>query len=232
MTALVSQEIRRETGTRADAARADILSQCAAAIFDLDGTLADSMGVWDGLCAAWLRRRGRTPAAGLEEAVAAMTLRQAAAYVVAAYGLDIPPEQAANDWEETVLRAYREAVRLKAGAATLIRTLRAGGLKLAVATSCFPAACEAFLTRCGLRDCFDAVVYADQAPRSKRFPDIFLACAEKLDVPPEACVVFEDFPEAAQGVRAAGMRFAAVYDAAWKDWETLQAEADWAFVSF
>jgi beta-phosphoglucomutase-like phosphatase (HAD superfamily) len=107
--------------------------------------------------------------------------------------------------------------------------LYGAGLKLAVVTSCFPAACEAVLKRHGLRTFFSAVLYTDEVSKDKSFPDIWLAAAERLGQEPARCVVFEDAYYALRGVRAAGMALAAVYDNTNKDWELMKAEADWVF---
>ncbi|MDR1318780.1 MAG: HAD family hydrolase, partial [Treponema sp.] len=103
------------------------------------------------------------------------------------------------------------------------------GLKLAVVTSCFPAACEAALQRHGLRSFFSAVLYTGEAPRDKSFPDVWTAAAERLGLANADCVVFEAAFHALRGVRAAGMAFAAVYDDTCADWEAMKAGADWVF---
>jgi beta-phosphoglucomutase-like phosphatase (HAD superfamily) len=105
-------------------------------------------------------------------------------------------------------------------------------MKLGIATSCFPAACESVLSRHGIRDYFSAVVYTDSVSRNKSFPDIFLACAEKLGVAPKDCVVFEDLYTTLSGIRAAGMGAIAVYDdSGAADWEKFKREADYAVMS-
>jgi beta-phosphoglucomutase-like phosphatase (HAD superfamily) len=107
-------------------------------------------------------------------------------------------------------------------------------MKLAIATSCFPSACEALLSRCQIRDCFSAVVYTDEIKDesghtlNKTFPDIWLASAGRLGVPPEKCLVFEDLYAALKGVRAAGMGIAAVWDESCEDWPAFSAGADLA----
>ena len=198
-----------------------------AAIFDLDGTLADSMHVWDHVCRDWLAGRGIQAAASLEREIAVMTLSQSAEYVIRTFGIGLTPAGVMKEWETMVLRQYARTVALKKGMEPLVRKLTKQGLKLGIATACFPAACEALLARHHIRDCFSAIVYADELNRDKTFPDIYLACARRLGVEPAGCVVFEDFPAASRGVRAAGMGLAAVYDGSFAPrWDAFKKEAD------
>jgi HAD superfamily hydrolase (TIGR01509 family) len=201
-----------------------------AAIFDLDGTLLDSMDVWDGLCAGWLRGKGITPPPVINEKITALTLTQAADYCKRGFGFAAPREEIIREWQKIVLGRYKTSVPLKKGMAELLAALEWGGIKCAVATSCFPAACEAALARHGIRRCFEAIVYTDEVARGKHCPDLYLAAARKLNTPPEACVVFEDLPAALEGVRAAGMDIAAVYDASSaSNWPAFKARADYVF---
>ncbi|MDR0723285.1 MAG: HAD family phosphatase [Treponema sp.] len=201
------------------------------AIFDLDGTLLDSMHVWDHLCRDWLMREEKTPQAGLEKELAPMTLSQSVQYVIRCYGFELSPEEIICQWEGMVLGYYKTTIPLKKETAALVRELYDAGLRLAVLTSCFPGACEAALQRHGLRPFFSAVLYTDEASRDKRFPDIWKAAARRLGLEPADCVVFEDACHSLKGARAAGMAFAAVYDDTCREWELMKAEADWVFGS-
>jgi beta-phosphoglucomutase-like phosphatase (HAD superfamily) len=200
-------------------------------IFDLDGTLIDSMHVWDHLCRDWLAAQGKKPDAALERDIATMTLTQSAEYVRRRYGFDLSPGEIVSRWEGMALGAYETTVPLKQETAALARELYGAGRSLAVVTSCFPAACEAVLRRHGLRDLFSAVLYTGEAPGDKSFPDIWLAAAGRLGLAPASCIVFEDAYYALRGVRAAGMAFAAVYDDTCAEWELMKAEADWVLGS-
>jgi beta-phosphoglucomutase-like phosphatase (HAD superfamily) len=208
---------------------ADLLRSLRAfrgALFDLDGVLADSMRVWDPVCRNWLAARGIRPEQGLEERIAPMTVEQAAAYVRRAYRIDLSPADITGQWEGMVLDQYRDGIALKEENAAIAGELYRGGLKLAVVSSCFPAACEAFLDRQGIRHWFSALVYTGQAGGDKGRSGVWLSAARRIGVNPADCVVFEDSFHALPGVRAAGMALAAVYDPSCKDWEALRAGAD------
>jgi beta-phosphoglucomutase-like phosphatase (HAD superfamily) len=197
------------------------------AIFDLDGTLVDSMHLWDHLCRDWLSAKGKKPEADLEKILAPMTVNQGAEYVIRRYGITLSPAEIISQWEGMVLEQYRTTVPLKKDTAALIRELYGAGLRLAVVTSCFPAACEAVLSRHGLRSFFSAVLYTDEVSKDKSHPDIWLAAAERLGLESAECVVFEDSYHAMKGARDAGMGFVAVYDDTCAEWERMKAEADW-----
>jgi beta-phosphoglucomutase-like phosphatase (HAD superfamily) len=199
------------------------------ALFDLDGTLVDSMHVWDHLCRDWLLAKGKKPEADLEKDLIPMTLIQGAEYVIRRYGFDLSPRELIGQWEGMALGCYETTVEVKKETAALAGELYDAGLKLAVVTSCFPAACEAVLKRHGLRAFFSAVLYTDEVSKDKSFPDIWLAAAERLGLESAECIVFEDAYYALKGVRDAGMGFAAVYDDTNRDWELMKAEADWVF---
>jgi HAD superfamily hydrolase (TIGR01509 family) len=208
-----------------------------AVIFDLDGTLADSMRLWGRVCADWLLRLGKEPEENLEGVLASLSLSQAADYVIKNYHIGLPPAAVTGQWGEAVLEEYRQRVPLKPGAAYLVRSLARRGKKLAIATSCFPAACEALLSRCQIRGYFSALVYTDEIrdeaglTLNKTFPQIWRAAAARLGTPPEKCLVFEDMYAALKGVRAAGMGIAAVWDGSCEDWPAFSAGADLALSS-
>ncbi|MDR2476591.1 MAG: HAD family phosphatase [Treponema sp.] len=211
----------------------ELPGQYKAAIFDLDGTLVDSMHVWDRICRDWLAGKGIHADDALEREIAAMTLSQSAGYVIRRYAVPLSPAEIQAEWDAIVVRRYRQDVPLKEGAAELVKTLAARGMKLGIATSCFPAACEAVLARHGIQDYFSVICYTDQLMRDKTFPDVYRACARRLGADPKDCVVFEDFPAAASGVKAAGMGLVAVYDeSASPQWESFKRQADAAAVSF
>ena len=204
-----------------------------AAIFDLDGTLVDSMGLWDRLCRDWLCAKGLGAEDALEQKLASMTLKEAAEYVGAIYDIALHPSRIIEEWNDLALYHYGHTIPLKEGAAKLIKFLAAKGMRLGIATSCFPAACESVLSRHGIRQYFSALIYSDSVSRNKTFPDIFLACAKELGVEPEDCVVFEDLYAALSGIRAAGMGAIAVYDESGAaHWEKFKEEADYAVLSF
>jgi HAD superfamily hydrolase (TIGR01509 family) len=200
------------------------------AVFDLDGTLTESMHVWDHICRDWLLSRGKDPEADLEKIIEEMTVTQSAAYIKKRYAIGNTEKEIAASWQDMVLDQYRTGVALKKDIVSLAAAFREKGAKNAIATSCFPAACEAVLERYALRRFFTAIVYTDEAPGGKEDPHIWRMAAERLGLSPKDCVAFEDSRRALAGARKAGMACAAVYDKSCGDWELMKAEADWALV--
>jgi HAD superfamily hydrolase (TIGR01509 family) len=207
------------------------------ALFDLDGTLADSMGLWEEVDRTWLERRGIKGPENFSALLRPMTLNQAADYVIRRFNAGPGPEEIIREWRDLALERYRSTVALKEGAGDLIRALTRRGMRLAIVSSCFSEACESFLARQGLRDFFSALVYTGQVKAEggrtldKRSPRIWRRAAERLGLAPEDCVVFEDLYEALLGGRAAGMGVVAVWDPSCADWPLMEAQADMALRS-
>jgi HAD superfamily hydrolase (TIGR01509 family) len=114
-------------------------------------------------------------------------------------------------------RAACDAQPLLPGVADLLRDARALGLGTAVASSSTRGWVDGWLARHGIREFFDVLCGREDVARVKPEPDLFLLAAERLSVPPEACVVFEDSPNGMRAARAAGMRCVAVPNALTRD---------------
>jgi HAD superfamily hydrolase (TIGR01509 family) len=195
------------------------------------------MGLWEEVDRIWFERRGIEGPENVSALLRPMTLTQAADYVIRRFKAGPGPEAIIREWRDLALEQYRDAVAPKEGAGELLRALSRRGMKLAIATSCFPEAAEGFLARRGLRDFFSALVYTDEVkageggPLDKRSPLVWRAAAERLGLAPGDCVVFEDLYEALLGGRAAGMGVVAVWDPSCADWPRMEAEADLALRS-
>ena len=202
-----------------------------AAIFDLDGTLLDSMPLWENFCGNWLISLGKIPGAGLETDIVSMTASQSAEYIKRHYNLDFSPEELIAQWGDAMLPHYLKRAPLKQGVAELIGALASRGMKLGVATYSFPRCTEAILLHHKIFSCFSLIFYAHEAQDSgiasvKKTPEFWLSVAAKLNISPEKCIVFEDSLTSVTGIRAAGMGLAAVYDATCENWPTLSNAAD------
>ena len=179
-----------------------------AAIFDLDGTLLDSMGVWDQVDIDFLAKRGIEVPADYMGKVAAMQFRQIAEYTIARFGLPDTPEALMQEWDDMARVAYSTVVEAKPHAVEYLSYLRRSGAKLAVATSLPPALREPAMKHVGIFDYFDQIVSVDDANNvGKDRPDVFLLAAGRLGVVPEPRVLrrrrgnarrraggFRDFP--------------------------------------
>ena len=182
------------------------------AIFDMDGTLLDSMFIWDDLGPGLLRRQGIQPAPDLAEKLKVMTLRQGAAYCKEEYHLPQSVDDIVRDIEDQVEDFYRNRVEAKPGVKKFLSLLKMEGVWMYVATATDRRQAEAALRHTGLLDYFRGILTCTEAGAGKESPVIFEKCLTRLRCRKEECVVFEDALHAIQTAKAAGFRVAAVYD--------------------
>ena len=185
-----------------------------AAIFDLDGTLLDSMWVWQAVDEAFFAARGMDMPDDYVQTILSMTFRETAEYTVERFGLNESVEEIMDEWNRMSFDVYREQVKLKPGARAFLEALRARGVKLGVATAQTAPLMRIVLESNGILELFDALCSTDEVPRGKTHPDVYLLAAQKLGVEPGRCIVFEDVLKTLRGIHAAGMRACAVWDAA------------------
>ena len=181
-------------------------------IFDLDGTLVDSNGLWVGVDEEFLARRGLAPTEEYEAAVSRSIFPVAAAYTRDYYRLEDSPEVIMEEWEALADRHYRRLVPMKPGTAEFLRQCKGKGLDMNVFTACRPALCRAALERFGLGEFFRQVVYAEEIGLEKHDPGCFVRLSELIGVHPEQCVLFDDSPNNCATAEAAGMETVGVYD--------------------
>ncbi len=183
-----------------------------AAIFDLDGTLLDSMWVWEKIDIDFLDKRGFTVPVDYVTEITSKTFRETAEYTIDLFGLDETPEQIMSEWNQMAIDMYSNYVFLKPNAREYLLFLKEQGIKLGTATSLPGMLSEPALKNNGIYHLFDAFTTTDEVSRGKQHPDIYLLAAEKLNVSPGSCIVFEDILLGIKGIIAAGMRPYGVYD--------------------
>ncbi|KAB7790955.1 HAD family hydrolase [Bifidobacterium leontopitheci] len=205
-----------------------------AAIFDLDGTLLDSMGVWDQVDIDFLARRGIDVPDDYMAKVAPMQFRAIAEYTIHRFGLKDTPEELMNEWDEMARVAYATTVEAKPGSLAYLHDLKARGVKLAVATSLPPRLREPALRHVGMFDLFDEIVSVDDANDiGKDKPDVYLLAAARLGVHPADCTVFEDLLVAIRSAKSVGMTVWAMHDdSSDADWPQICELADGVLFDF
>lgn len=183
------------------------------AIFDMDGTLVDSMGYWNRLADEFLARRGFPPLSPeLQEESIALTMEGSANLFIRAYGLSETPEQICSEINGLMEGHYRSDVPLKPGAATLLERLSSAGIKMCVASSTAPALLDICLRRLGVRDYFEFLLSCEEVGEGKNRPTVYLEAARRLGGTPENTVIFEDILVAAQTAKGAGFSLGVIYD--------------------
>lgn len=183
------------------------------AIFDLDGVLLDSMGIWEDLGARYLRRLHITPEPGLNEVLFPMSMEQGAAYLKAHYPLQQSEAEICGGIAQMLKDYYAQEVPAKPGAAALLAFLAERGVSMAAATSSPRAHVTAALDRLGLLPYLQAVFTTGEVGVSKHEPVIYHLAAERLGTAPAETLVFEDSLYALKTARAAGYCTVGVFDA-------------------
>ncbi len=181
-------------------------------IFDLDGTLTDSNGLWREVDDEFLSRRGLQITAEYEETVAKSIFPAAADYTRDYYGLKDSPEEIMKEWEELAGFHYANLVALKPGARRILEECRDAGHGVILFTACRPGLCETVLRRFHLEDCFDLILYAEEIGMGKYLPQSFARLSELIGTRPEDCILLDDSPSNCAAARSAGMTVVGVYD--------------------
>ena len=182
-------------------------------IFDLDGTITDTNGVWLEVDREFLARRGLPHTAEYQRVVERSIYPIAAQFTKDYYQLPDAPEDIMAEWDALAQRHYRELAPLKPGAEAFLRQCAAQGRPMAVFTACRPALCRAALERFGLWELFGHVVFAEEIGLEKRDPRCFVELSVRLGAPLEECTLFDDSPDNCATAVKAGMEAVGVYDA-------------------
>lgn len=198
------------------------------AIFDMDGTLTDSMGFWNRLAEEYITGLGFPYSSEVMDATAHLTVLDSAALFVQHYGLPKAPEQTALDINALMEAHYRTDILLKPGARAVLERLQAAGVKMCVASSTSPHLIDICLKRLGVRGFFEFLLSAEEVGAGKDKPDVYLEAARRLGSVPAETIVFEDVIFAARTAKQAGFPVAAIYDSSSrKDQEDLKEAADY-----
>lgn len=187
-------------------------------LFDLDGTLIDSNGIWADVDRTFLARRGFPYTKEYRDGMAHMIFPLAAEFTKEFCHLDESCEDIMAEWMTLAEDRYAH-VALKSGARALLDKLRAQGERLAVFTSAVPEHCAAALAVHGLAPYFERVVYAHDLGMNKSSPEAFRRAAELLGVRAADCVLLDDSVRSCRAAREAGLTVIGVYDPVFADVE-------------
>jgi HAD superfamily hydrolase (TIGR01509 family) len=183
-----------------------------AAIFDLDGTLLNSMDVWEKIDIAFLSKRGLPVPINYVTEICARSFEEAAQYTIELFELSEGVESIIKEWNAMAAYEYAHHVRLMPYTLDYMSRLNALRVKLAVATGLPEELYKPCLTNNGVYESFDIICSTDQVERGKEYPDIFLFASGELKIPPQKCIVFEDVLPAVRSAKQAGMITYGVYD--------------------
>lgn len=196
------------------------------AIFDLDGTLLDSMWIWDNIGEAYLRSIGYEPKENLTEAFRTFSLYQAACYYKSEYGVTLSVDEIMNGINSMVEKYYENDVVLKSGADEFLNRLQKIGVRMCIATATDKYLVEAALKRCRVDGYFSDIFTCTSVGHGKDEPDIYRAALNHLGTDKSDTVVFEDSLFALKTAKADGFITAAVADCHEKNQSELRSLAD------
>lgn len=184
-----------------------------AAVFDYDGTVMDSMGMWSRASSDYVRNvLGKEPAPDLDYTIKTLSLEEGSKIFREDYGAPGTDDEIVQAVLETVLDRYRHTLQLKKGVLRVLDDLRAHGIRMCVATASAREMIEAGNERLGLNRYFEKVFTCMEIGANKRKPDIYNAAADYFGTSPDETLVFEDVLHAAETAAAAGYQLIGIYD--------------------
>lgn len=179
-------------------------------IFDVDGTLLDSVEVWMTVSSRYIRSRGLVPEKGLDEYLFSLSMEDGAAYLAERYGLKKAPQRIIEEIDEILRDYYRNTVQPREGAEDLLKWLARREIRFAAATATDRPLVESAFRRLGLLPYFQEIFTCGQVGESKRSPLIYRKAAECLGTKPEETLVVEDALFALTTAKNAGFLTAGV----------------------
>lgn len=206
---------------------------CEGAVFDIDGTLIDSMGIWNDLGARYLVSLGKVPQDHLGEILYPMTIAQGVSYLKKTYGLAQSEKEIRDGLNHITEVFYKEQVPLKKGALEFLEALRKHRIPMVLATIGEKELEAAALKRLGVWEYFDGMYCCEDYGTTKKEARIYEICAEALKLPKEKVLVVEDVYQAVHSAHTAGFLTAGIQDeASRQDEEKICREADFFLKDF
>ena len=202
------------------------------AIFDVDGTLLDSMVIWEEAAVRYLHSLGLEPEENLSEKIMTMSMEEGADYVIAHYGINLTRSQIIDGIRELIRGFYEDEVQLKPGVEQVIKSLASKKIPMIIATSSDSECVTAGLKRLGVWNYFKGILTCTDIGKGKTEPDIYLAAAKEIGSIPSETIVFEDALHAIVTAKKAGFVTAGIYDSYNQDEEKIREIADYYYKSW
>lgn len=187
-----------------------------AVIFDVDGTLVDSMWIWKQVDIEYLGKRGIPLPKDLQSEIEGMSYTETAIYFKARFDLPEPIETIKEEWRIMAEEYYKHHIKMKDGAKEFIEMLHKKGYKLGIATSNSRDLVDDMLGNHRIKHYFSSIRTACEVERGKPHPDVYFKVSEDINIEPRYCFAFEDTLSGVMAAKSAGMRVCAVADEASK----------------
>ena len=189
-----------------------MLKNIQAVIFDLDGTLVDSMWIWKAIDKQYLEQFNTELPADLQQHIEGKSFYETAQYFKKRFALKGTVEEIMDVWNKMAYEKYSNEVTLKNNVRQFLDYLKEQRIKIGIATSNSRILTDAVLKRKGVYEYFDAILTGCEVGVGKPAPDVYLNTAKRLGIQPEHCLVFEDLTQGILAGKSAGMRVCAVAD--------------------
>lgn len=190
-----------------------MLENVKAVIFDLDGTMADSMWVWTSVDRDYIDQYKLDIPQGFYEEIEGMSFTETAQHFLNVFPqITLSLDEIKEAWIKMAEEKYRNEVPLKRGIREFLEELKQRGIRIGMATSNSRVLAEGLLKANGIREYFDEIWTSCDVKAGKPAPDVYLKVAEELQVDPKDCLVFEDVPMGIMAGKNAGMKVCAVED--------------------
>ena len=189
-----------------------MLNKFDGVIFDLDGTLIDSMGIWHQIDVEYLGQKGIPLPDDLQSEIEGYSFRETAIYFKDRFNLSESIEDIMEVWNTMSFDMYTNNVTLKPGVLDILEYIKSKGIKMAIATSNSTHLTKAVLKAMDIHGYFDFIVTGNDVKKGKPDPEIYLKAAKGLNVEPSKCFIFEDIPNGILAGKNAGMTTCAVED--------------------
>ena len=181
-------------------------------IFDMDGTMIDSNGIWRDVDIAFLEKRNLPYTKEYYEGVAHTIFPLAAVFTKEYCKLEESTDEIMAEWMEMAGDMYSTSVTVKPGVVEYLDQCHARGERMMVLTSSVPQHCYAALEHLQLLPYFEKIIFAQDLQMEKKNPATFQKAAEIMGVKVKDCTVYDDSVAACRGAKAAGMQVIGVYD--------------------
>ena len=197
-------------------------------IFDMDGTLVDSMAFWRKLGREYLASKGITENVDdVLEQIKPMTMSESSKLFIDVFALEGTPESVEAEMNGMMDEHYRKDIPLKQGVREYLEKLCSEGVKMCVASATAEDLMDSCLSRLGVGEYFQFILSCETVGAGKRRPDVYFEAAKRLGAEPKDIAVYEDALYAAQTAKAAGFYTVGVYDVSGeRNWEQLRKIAD------
>ena len=187
-----------------------------AVIFDMDGTLIDSTGIWHEIDVNFFAKRNMELPSDYAQHIVHLGLKQAAVYTKETYHLNESPQDIMDEWHNMSIDMYRYNVELKPLARELLKLFKDSGVKMAIATANDEPLYKPCIERLGIGEYFDFIADVNSAKEGKQSAKIYLDLAKLMNEKPENVLVLEDMPLCIKTANRNGFITVAVYDNASK----------------